>query len=306
MGTREQSSAPPSPHPLLRRLQRAVRSPRSLLLSKPDRHRALSRSSEDTTARLCPSFGALLRMHSRILKAFLNGGAQNHTQYPRWGHTRAKSNGVITSFDQLVVLCFMPPRMQFPLLAVREGCWLFEPPVNQHPQTPFAGLLSSHCSRSLPLYLALFHPSCRILHLDLFNFMQLVTAQCSNLPIYLCKASCPSRESAAPPSLVSSGNLPAMHSTPACRSLIQIWNRTGPRETPLLTANQPDVAPFTTTRGALPFSQFFTQRTAYLLVSQLDNLSRSMLSGTVPKALLKSRKTILTAFLSSTGLVMLL
>ncbi|KAK4816932.1 hypothetical protein QYF61_025428 [Mycteria americana] len=44
-------------------------------------------------------------------------------------------------------------------------------------------------------------------------------AQCSHLTRSLCKATCPSRESTAPPSLVSSANLLMVHSSPASRSL---------------------------------------------------------------------------------------
>jgi len=74
---------------------------------------------------------------------------------------------------------------------------------------------------------------------------------------------------------------------------MNVLNSTGPRiepwGTPRVSSYQPDAAPLTTTLWALPFSQFFTQCTAYLLISQLDNLSRRMLWGTVSKALLKSR-----------------
>ncbi|PKU29818.1 hypothetical protein llap_16140 [Limosa lapponica baueri] len=55
----------------------------------------------------------------------------------------------------------------------------------------------------------------------------------------------------------------------------QNWSpRIEPRGTPLVTHRQPDVAPFTI---ALPFRQFFTQRTVNLPIPQLDNLSRRML-----------------------------
>ena len=155
LGTREQSSAPPSPRPLLRRLQRAGRSPRGLLLSKPDRPRALSRSSEDMPASPCPSFGALLGTCSSTLTS---------------STSRALS----------------------------------------------AGLLSSHSSPSLDWCQVLLCPRCRVWHLFLFSFMRCMISQCFNLSRSLCKASCPLRESTAPPGLVSSNWL-RVQSNPASR-----------------------------------------------------------------------------------------
>lgn len=50
-------------------------------------------------------------------------------------------------------------------------------------------------------------------------------AQCSSLSGSICKASRPSRESTAPPGLVSAVNLLRMHSAPASTSLIKMLNR---------------------------------------------------------------------------------
>ncbi|KAK4824371.1 hypothetical protein QYF61_014031 [Mycteria americana] len=118
------------------------------------------------------------------------------------------------------------------------------------PSTSFVALLWMH-SRTFTSFLicgaqnCTQYSRCRIRHLDLLNFIPLIIAQCSNLSRSLCKASCPSRESTAPPCLVSSANLLMVHSTPASRSLINILNRTGPRieprGTPLLTGCQPDI-----------------------------------------------------------------
>lgn len=84
--------------------------------------------------------------------------------------------------------------------------------------------------------------------------------------------------------LTHSGQLTAkllrMHSSPASRSLIKMSNWTGPRigpwGVPLMTSYETDVAPFTTAVWALPPSQFITECYMYLLISQLDNLSRRM------------------------------
>ena len=91
-----------------------------------------------------------------------------------------------------------------------------------------------------------------------------------------------------------------MHSTPASSLLTDILKRTGPRIEPwgtsLVIGCQPDIASFSTTFWALPFSQLFTQCTTNPIIPQFDNLSRRILWGTVSKALLKSRKTASTTF----------
>ena len=85
--------------------------------------------------------------------------------------------------------------------------------------------------------------------------MPLRIAQCSNVSQSLCKASCPLRESTAPPNLVSSASLLMVHSISASRLLIKILNRTDPRIEPwgmlLVTGYWPDVIPLTTTLWAL-------------------------------------------------------
>ena len=63
-------------------------------------------------------------MHLRTFTSFLHCGAQNCTQYSRWGRTNTKYSGIITSFDWLVILCLMHLRMQFALLAARAHYWL--------------------------------------------------------------------------------------------------------------------------------------------------------------------------------------
>jgi len=129
--------------------------------------------------------------------------------------------------------CLMHSRVRFDLLAARVGCWLLLIllPTNT-PRSLCAGLLSAHSSPSLHLCLTLLHPRCRIQHLDLLDFIPLMTVQCSHLSRSLCKASCPSREWTAPPSLVWLSNLLMVHSTPASRQLINVLNRTGPKTEP--------------------------------------------------------------------------
>ena len=269
LGTREQSSAPPSPRPLLRRLQRAGRSPRSLLLSKPDRPRVLSHSSEDMPASPCPSLGDLLGTRSRAWTFFLTGGAQKCPRYSRWGCTSAAYSGTISSLEMLVVPCSMHPGMGFALSAARAPCWLLLSLLSAStPRALSAGLLSSHSSPSLEWCQVLLCPKCRIWHLFLFNFMWWMIAQCSNLSRSLCKASSPVRESTASPGLVSSANWLRVQSNSASRWLIKGWSRTGPRieswGTAMVTGCQTGVAPFTITLWALPFSQCFTHHTVSL------------------------------------------
>lgn len=83
-----------------------------------------------------------------------------------------------------------------------------EPVATRNPTSLSAELLSGHLSPSL-------------YRCPAFSFAELhalLIAQCSNLSRSRCKASRPSRESAAPPSLVPSANWLRMHSTPASRT----------------------------------------------------------------------------------------
>ncbi|KAK4829029.1 hypothetical protein QYF61_001804 [Mycteria americana] len=66
-----------------RNLQRAMRSPPSLLFSKLDHPKVLSHSSQDMPSSPFTSFVALLWTHSRTFTSFLNFGAQNCPQYSR-------------------------------------------------------------------------------------------------------------------------------------------------------------------------------------------------------------------------------
>jgi len=74
--------------------------------------------------------------------------------------------------------------------------------------------------------------------------MQLVIAQLSSLSRSFCMACLPSRESTAPPRLVSSANLLNVHVASVSRSFIKTLN-TGPKMelwgTPLVAGRQPDV-----------------------------------------------------------------
>lgn len=64
----------------LRKLQGALRSPLSLLLSKADKCRVLSSSSEGMSCGSFSSFGALLGIGSCTLTYFLSGEAKNHIE----------------------------------------------------------------------------------------------------------------------------------------------------------------------------------------------------------------------------------
>lgn len=86
---------------------------------------------------------------------------------------------------------------------------LIEPAASQHPDLFLQG-----CSLATPFTICI----CVPIHLD-----------------SSCKASCPSRQSTASSSLVSSENLLMVPSTPACRSFINILNGTGPRMEPCRT-----------------------------------------------------------------------
>ena len=122
LGTKEKRSVPPSP--LLRKLQWAMRLPLSCLLSKLDKLKVLSCSSQDMPSSPFSSFVALLWMHSSTFTSLLNCGAQNCRQCSRWGGTNAEYSGMIASSDGVVVLCLMHPRKGFGLWTARAPCWL--------------------------------------------------------------------------------------------------------------------------------------------------------------------------------------
>jgi len=70
---REKTSAPPSPHPLLRKPQRAMRSHLNLLFSTLEKPRVLSHPSQDMPSRSSNSFVALLWTHLRTFTSlFVN------------------------------------------------------------------------------------------------------------------------------------------------------------------------------------------------------------------------------------------
>jgi len=97
-----------SPDPLLWKLQRARRSPLSLLHSKLDQ--TLSCSLEHMPSSPVTSLAALLRAHSRTFTS-LNGGAQHCTHCSRRGYTRAEHSRTVPSFDWPVMLCLVHPGM---------------------------------------------------------------------------------------------------------------------------------------------------------------------------------------------------
>lgn len=182
--------------------------------------------------------------------------------------------------------------------------WLYFPTgmiyiTNEMQLALFAQVLScwaslSHSSPCLYLCPSLLYPRDRIWHLHLLNFSSLLIVQYSNVSRSFCKASPFSKESAAPPSLVSSLNFLGMLSTHASRSLVKMLNWTGPSTEPwgaaLVTDCQPDVALF----AMCDLLSSGAQRSVNLFVLLLDRLFRRMLWGTIWKAFLKS-----TTFLSS-------
>lgn len=138
---------------------------------------------------------------------FLRCGTQNHTQYWRWGHTSTGQRGTIPSFTHLAVLCLMHPWVQLALLTTEACCCLM---VNllltRTPKSLSMGLFSTLSSPTLYIQPGLPQSRCSIQHLVLLNLL-LMIAQLSVLTTSLCKASSPSRESIAPPDVVSSTDL---------------------------------------------------------------------------------------------------
>jgi len=97
----------------------------------------------------------------------LNWGAQNWTQYSRWGLTRAEQRGRRTSLDLLATLLLMHPRIPLAFLATRAHWWLMV--IFSSTSTLISLSTELLCSRSaLSLYwcMGLFLPRCRTLHHD--------------------------------------------------------------------------------------------------------------------------------------------
>ena len=118
---------------------------------------------------------------------------------------------------------------------------------------------------------------CRIQHLFLSNFKQLVTAQPSNSSRPLCKTSPPLRQSTAPPNSVSPSALLRVCSSPVCSHLrTPEENRPydGARWNPAVTGRQPAITPFTTALRAQPVGQLSAHRIVYLSTCVPDSLSR--------------------------------
>lgn len=177
-------------------------------------------------------------------------------QYSRWVCTNTKRSRRIAFSDWLAMMCVMHPKIQFALLAAREH-WACS---QHHFQTPlYKAVLQSLIFQSPSV--ALLHPRYVTRHLSELNFMPLLTAKCSSLSSSFCKTCHPFRRSRATLRSVSSADLPRTHSTPFW-SLLKALNKTDPRiehyGTPLVTTNQPDVAPFTTTLSST-IMQLITQ-----------------------------------------------
>ena len=151
--------------------------------------------------------------------------------------------------DMVVVLGLWYPRAQLALWAVRAHCWLaFNLQLGRTPRSFSVGLIFSVLV--LSLYMLRAAPSqVQNPALLLENSMQLVIAQLSSFSRSLCKASLPSRESAAPPSLELSANVLGIPSSPASKSLTKTLKRIGPQMepwgTPLVTGHHLDGHPLT-------------------------------------------------------------
>ncbi|KAK4826818.1 hypothetical protein QYF61_011626 [Mycteria americana] len=183
-----------------------MRSPLSLLFSKLDKPSVLSHSSEDMPSSPFTGFVALLWLLSRTFTSFLNGGAQNCSQYSR----------MITSFDRLDVV--RPLGCQGTLLTPTD------PAVDQHPQIPFCRASLQPLLSQFILVFTVQNPAFFLVKFHAVDDCPML--QSVEIPL---QGLLTLKESTAPPSLVSSANLLMVHSTPASRSLINILNTTGPR-----------------------------------------------------------------------------
>lgn len=142
----------------------------------------------------------------------------------------------------------MHSRMQFALWTAQAHWLKLSSLPARSPRSPSAGLLSRDSSSHLDLLLLLIWPRYKIQQLVIFSFMLLIIAKCFKIRRSLYKASCPLRvNSTSQFGIISKLGNGAF--SPASRSLINIFNRTGPRThpwwMPQVTGHQPEVAPFT-------------------------------------------------------------
>lgn len=190
------------------------------------------------------------------------------------------------SFVWLTLLCLMYPKIQPALWVPGHAAGLCWAAVTQHPDIPFC------CYPSLYLCSLLLHPRCRTWCIPLFNFMMLMIVEWCSVSKSYFKASHPSRDSRAPPSLAYCwGWISLLHPT------LKVWNSAGPRiepwRTPLVTVHQPGAASFTK-----PFEQYCCASSSpskkWTCLPHRWTLFRRMSWRMVSKALLKSKNTTLS------------
>jgi len=107
--------------------------------------------------------GSPLDLLQQLLVLFVLG-AQNWTQYCRWGPTRAEQRGRITSLNLLVVILLMQPRVQLAFWAASTHCQLtLSLSSTGTPKSFFSEMLSSHYLSNTYLCLELPQLRCKTL-----------------------------------------------------------------------------------------------------------------------------------------------
>lgn len=225
----------------------------------------------------------------KALDIFIILEHQNYTQYTKWHHINAKSSRRIFCLADPAVFN-VSQDITCPLGA-RARCWLMLGCCHSAPWHSFL-LPSSYSSPSLYLCSLLLHPRCRTWCIPLFNFMMMMIVEWCSVSKSYFKASHPSRDSRAPPSLAYCwGWISLLHPT------LKVWNSAGPRiepwRTPLVTVHQPDAASFTK-----PFEQYCWASSSpskkWTCLPHRWTLFRRMSWRMVSKALLKSKNTTLS------------
>lgn len=226
----------------------------------------------------------------KALDIFIILEHQNYTQYTKWHHINAKSSRRIFCLADPAVFN-VSQDITCPLGA-RARCWLMLGCCHSAPWHSFL-LPSSYSSPSLYLCSLLLHPRCRTWCIPLFNFMMLMIVEWCSVSKSYFKASHPSRDSRAPPSLAYCwGWISLLHPT------LKVWNSAGPRiepwRTPLVTATS-QVQPHLLnplSNIVVPVHHPAKNELVYLTDGHCS--FRRMSWRMVSKALLKSKNTTLS------------
>lgn len=159
----------------------------------------------------------------QLFHVFHGWGAQNWTQHPRYGLTRAERDR-IASLDLLSMLFLMLPRTPLSFLAPRTQCQLMDSLVSSRTSMSFSTELLSTSQPQPVLVPGIIPPLMQDFAFASSNFIKFLSPQLSKLP--KSGQAELSGVSASPPSFVTSTNLLRVHPVLSPRPLMNKLNKT--------------------------------------------------------------------------------